>query len=244
MTSTPLPRAPRSAPAAARPSATPPGAARVGRGTALRHEHRTWAVAAVSAAAAALLLAGGVAWRSSAVVAEGLHSLAHVAAFLLAGAAYRIARRLEAAGRPRAARLAPDAAGALNGAVLLLLAAELAWVSTQRLLRPQPVDFAPSIALAGFGLLVSLVSAALLSHSHAHEHGHAADVNFRGVHTHVLSDVAVAGLAILGLLLVQGAGLAWADAASGLAGAALVAVFGARLAATGLAAIRSDRTGS
>ncbi len=212
----------------------------MGHGTARRHERRTWAVAAVSVGAATLLLAGGVVWRSSAVSAEGLHALAHVAAFLLAGAAYRIARRLEVHGRIRAARLAPDAAGALNGALLLLLAAELAWVSVQRLERPQTVDFAPSLALAGFGLLVSLVSAALLRHSHVHEHGHAADVNFRGVYAHVLSDVVVAVLAIAGLLLVRGAGLAWADAAAGLAGAVLVAVFGARLVAAAAGALRTE----
>ena len=36
------------------------------------------------------------------------------------------------------------------------------------------------------------------------------------------------------------AGLAWADAAAGLAGAALVAVFGARLLAAGAGALRTE----
>lgn len=213
---------------------------RVGPRTALRHEQRTWAVAAISFLAAALLSGGGWLLRSASLAGEGLHALAHVAAFAVAGLAYAVARRLAAAGRERSARLAPDIAGACNGALLLALAWELALLSAGRLLRPTIVDLPPALGLAVFGLAVNLLSAAVLRHAHGQEHGHAADVNFRGVYVHVLSDTLVAVLTIVGLLVVRFTPWTWADGAAGLTGAALVALFGLRLLVVGARAVSSD----
>lgn len=202
---------------------------RVGAGTALHHERRTWAVAAVSAAATGVLLVGGVWAGSAAVLGEALHLLAHVGAFLLAGAGYVVGRRLAGSGQPRLARLAPDMAGAINGVILLALAAELGFASLARLRAPQAPDVLPALALAAFGLGANLLFALMLRHSSAHEHGHDADVNFRAVYLHVLSDAAVALLAMVGLGLAGGLGWLWGDAAAGLLGAATVLVFGVRL---------------
>ena len=202
---------------------------RVGAGTALHHERRTWAVAAVSGAATAVLFAGGVLAGSTAVLGEALHLLAHVGAFVLAGAGYVAGRRLAAAGQARLARLVPDIAGSINGVILLALAIELALAGASRLSHPQAPDFPPALALAAFGLGANVIFALMLRHSSAHEHGHEADVNFRAVQLHVLSDAAVALLAILGLGAAWSLGWLWADAAAGVLGAAAVLLFGVRL---------------
>lgn len=204
---------------------------RVGADTARHHERRTWAVAAVSGAACAVLLVGGVLAASTAVLGEALHLLAHVGAFLLAGAGYVTGRRLAARGHARLARLAPDVAGSVNGVILLALAVELAFAGFARLQTPSPPDFPAALALAAFGLAANVVFALMLRHSSTHEHGHAADVNFRAVQLHVVSDAAVALLAILGLGLARTLGWLWADPAAGLLGACAVLVFGVRLLA-------------
>src|SRR5881227_1422326 len=58
-----------------------------------RNERRTWIVAAVCAVTLAAQLAGGLAFRSVALTASGLHTAAHVAAMLVAAGAYAMARR-------------------------------------------------------------------------------------------------------------------------------------------------------
>src|SRR3954467_15533602 len=58
-----------------------------------RNERRTWIVTAICAATLILLLVGGAATRSLALIANGLHMAAHVAALLVASAAYALARR-------------------------------------------------------------------------------------------------------------------------------------------------------
>src|SRR4029078_1946793 len=58
-----------------------------------RNERRTWIVTAICAATLAALLAGGAPTHPMALTANGLHMAAHVAALLVASAAYALARR-------------------------------------------------------------------------------------------------------------------------------------------------------
>src|SRR5512143_3535725 len=58
-----------------------------------RNERRTWIVTGICAVTLAAQVAGGVLFRSMALTAAGLHMAAHVAALLVAAAAYALARR-------------------------------------------------------------------------------------------------------------------------------------------------------
>src|SRR4051794_11142175 len=58
-----------------------------------RNERRTWIVTAICTATLAAQVAGGMAFRSMALTAAGLHMAAHVAALLAAAGAYALARR-------------------------------------------------------------------------------------------------------------------------------------------------------
>ena len=212
-----------------------PGPTRAG------HERRTWAVAALFAAAVAVQLAAAGAAHSTALVAEALHMGAHVSAFALAGLAYAAARRLEAAGRTRAAAVAPDLAALLNGVLLLALGADLAASSAGALGRPHAVDFGLALGAAGAGLVVNLVAAGLLHHDHAHEHGHGRDVNFTAVRLHVLGDAAAALMAIVGLGAGRLFGWSWTDGAAGVVGAGLVVALGLQVCLQSARYLRRDR---
>jgi cation diffusion facilitator family transporter len=133
----------------------------------------------------------GTLTRSMALVADGWHMATHVGALALTAAAYWFARTH--ATRDRFS-FGPGKIYALAGftnAVLLLFAA--LWLvveSVERLVNPEPIDFAQAIPVAVVGLVVNLVSAALLhgghehAHGHAHEHAHGHEHEHGHAHAH------------------------------------------------------------
>ena len=203
-----------------------------------------------------LEIGGGLASGSLGLLAEGVHMAAHVGVLAAAALAYAYARRRDADERftfgvGRIGDLVAFASGTLLALVALLIVVE----SVQRLAHPAPASFAEALPIAILGLIISLISAALLGHhptgamhaggSHAHSgHAHAGhvhapgeaaagrsngaanqDLNIRAAYLHLLSDAAVSILAILGLLLGRYLGWLWADPVAGLCGAAVVAQF-------------------
>ena len=186
------------------------------------NERRTWIVAAVCAVTLCAQLAGGLVFHSMALTASGLHMAAHLAAMLVAAAAYGLARRH--AGSARFAfgtgKLG-DLAGFANAIVLGITAVLIAVESVQRLIAPEPVAYASALPLAAAGLVVTLVCVWLLKPRRHAAH----DLNIAAAHLHLTADALVGGLAIAGLLAGQRLGWAWADPLAGLAGAFLVAQF-------------------
>jgi cation diffusion facilitator family transporter len=108
-----------------------------------------------------------------ALVADGWHMATHVGALALTATAYWYARTH--ATRDRFS-FGPGKIYALAGftnAVLLVFAA--LWLvieSVERIVHPEPIDFSQAIPVAVVGLVVNLVSAALLHGDHGHDHGH------------------------------------------------------------------------
>jgi cation diffusion facilitator family transporter len=127
--------------------------------------------------------------RSMALVADGWHMATHVGALALTAAAYWYARTH--ATRDRFS-FGPGKIYALAGftnAVLLVFAA--LWLvieSLERILHPEPIDFAQAIPVAVLGLVVNLASAALLhgdhDHGHGEAHGHGHDHHGHDHHGH------------------------------------------------------------
>ena len=187
-----------------------------------RNERRTWIVAAICALTLAAQLAGGLAFRSMALTASGLHMAAHVAAMSVAAGAYALARRYAA--DPRFAfgtgKLG-DLAGFANAVVLAITAVLIAAESIRRLLAPQSVAYDAALPLAVAGLAVTAVCVLLLRPRGGHGH----DLNIAAAHLHLTADLAVGVLAIGGLLAGRQLGWRWADPLAGLLGAGLVAQF-------------------
>lgn len=192
-----------------------------------RNERRTWIVTVICAATLAVLVAGGLATRSMALMASGLHMAAHVAALLVAVAAYALARRH--AGNPAfsfGTGKVGYLAGFANAVVLGVTAVLMAVESVHRLLNPEAVHYEDALPIAAGGLAVTLVCMWLLKPTRvaADRYDPQGDLNLSAAHLHLTADAAVSVLA-LGAIFAGQAGMAFADPLAGLLAAGLVAQF-------------------
>lgn len=152
------------------------------------NERRVKAVVVITAVTMLVEVVAGLAFNSMALLADGLHMATHAGALGIAAYAYRLARHR--ATDPRFA-FGTGKVGALAGfASAILLAVVALWTageSIRRLYAPVDVALADALVVAVLGLLVNLVSAALLGmghgtgpadhahgpdHAHAHDHAH------------------------------------------------------------------------
>lgn len=180
-------------------------------------------------------IVAGLIFNSMALLADGFHMATHAGALTVAAIAYLLARRY--AGERRftfGTGKIGDLAGFASALILGLVALGIAIESVLRFLNPQPVAFSEATAIAVLGLLVNLLSAALLGpdhHHHHHDHddhdhgGHGRDNNLRSAYVHVLADALTSVLAIAALLGGRFLGLTWLDPAMGLVGATVIAVW-------------------
>lgn len=160
----------------------------LGQGHVTVGERRTLWVALVTAMFMVVEIVAGLTYGSMALLADGLHMGSHAVALGIAVAAYVYARRRAGDERFSFGTGKVNALGGFTGALLLaLFAAFMAWESVLRFLRPVPIVFDQAIAVAALGLLVNLVSVAILGvhshgsgddhggqdhHHHADDHGH------------------------------------------------------------------------
>lgn len=212
-----------------------------------RNERRTRWVVLLSAIMMVAEIAVGTITGSMALVADGWHMATHTLALGVAAIAYWLARRW--AGDPRfsfgTGKLG-SLAGFASALALAAVAIGIAWESTVRLLEPRAVDYREAMLVAAIGLLVNIVSAALLhegGHAHGHgghagedphhhdhgHHGHHQDHNLRSAYLHVLADALTSVLALVALAAGMWAGWRWLDPAVGLLGAAVIIVWAAGL---------------
>lgn len=136
-------------------------------------ETRTRWVIALTAIMMVAEIAGGLAFGSMALLADGWHMGTHVAALGITLFAYAYARKHArdphySFGTGKVGVLGGFASAVVLGVVALLMAVE----SFDRLLNPVGIRFNEAIAVAVIGLVVNLVSALLLKDHHHHHHGH------------------------------------------------------------------------
>ena len=212
------------------------------------NERRTWGVIALCAAMMAAEIAGGLAFGSIALVADGLHMSTHAGALLLAALAYSYARRHAADSRfSFGTGKFGDLAGFTSAIVLALVAVLIGYEALLRLFVPVPIRFGEAIPIATLGLAVNVASAWLLARGQHHGHGHGhhehsrdhdhdrhghdhhaaarRDNNMRAAVVHVAADAAVSLMVIVGLLLARSFGWLWIDPVAGLVGAAVIAAW-------------------
>lgn len=207
--------------------------------TAARNERRTRWVVLLSAVMMVAEITVGTLTGSMALIADGWHMATHTLALGVAALAYWLARRWAA--DPRfsfgTGKLG-SLAGFASALALAAVAVGIAWESITRFLEPQDVDYREAMLVAAIGLLVNLVSAALLHddghHRHDHGHDHPArdhhhhapqDHNLRSAYLHVLADALTSVLAIAALAAGMWLGWRWLDPAVGLVGAAVIIVW-------------------
>lgn len=197
---------------------------------AARNERRTWLAALLVAVASAVQVVAGLVFGSVALVANGVHSGAHVAALAVAGAAYRVAHAN--AHNPRLAHGAGrigDLAAFANAVLLALAAFGLAVESVARLASPELPDYPAALYAAAGGLVLNLACMALLSPGASDRRDPSGDINISAAHLHVAADAAVAALTLAGLFAAWRLGWARADPFAALIGAGLIAHFAASI---------------
>jgi len=192
-------------------------------------------------------IAGGWAFNSMALLADGWHMSSHALALGLSVAAYAAARGLAHDKRFAFGTWKIEVLAGYTSAILLLMVAVLMlYQSVERLITPSPIHYDEAIFIGMIGLLVNLACAWLLwgahGHDHGHDHGHhhgddhghdgnAApgghhhDLNLRAAFVHVVADAATSVLAIVALFGGKLWGAAWLDPVMGIVGAALVAAW-------------------
>ena len=190
-----------------------------------RNARRTLWVVALTAVMMVGEIAAGLITGSMALLADGFHMATHAGALAVAAGAYWYAKRHVA--NPRftfGTGKVGDLAGFASALVLALFAVAIAAESAKRLIDPVSVDFGDAIVVAVLGLIVNLVSAAMLSHGRGHEHGHAHghrqaghhhhhhhDHNLRAAYAHVLADALTSVGAIAALVAGRFLGWLWLD---------------------------------
>jgi cation diffusion facilitator family transporter len=193
-----------------------------------RNERRTWIVTAICVATLVALVAGGLATRSMALMASGLHMAAHVVALVVAAAAYALARRH--AGNPAfsfGTGKVGYLAGFANAVVLAVTAVLIGVESVNRLIRPGEVHYDSALPIAAAGLVVTLVCMWLLKPTTAasDRYDPQGDLNLSAAHLHLTADAAVSVLALAAIAAGEFLGLGFADPLAGLLAAILVAQF-------------------
>jgi cation diffusion facilitator family transporter len=153
---------------------------------------------------------------------------AHVAALLVAAAAYALARRHAANpafsfGTGKLGYLA----GFANGVVLAVTAVLIGVESLIRLLNPETVNYGDALPIAAGGLVVNLVCIWLLkpTGAAAARNDPQGDLNLSAAHLHLTADAAVSVLALVAVLAGRQLGWSFADPLAGLLAAGLVAQF-------------------
>ncbi len=199
--------------------------------------------------------------NSMALLADGFHMSSHAVAIGLSAFAYAAARRHAADPRYAFGTWKLEVLGGFASAVFLLVVVALMVAgSVERLLSPQPIQYAEAMAVAALGLLVNLICAFILGgaqqghHAHAHAHGHAhgdgrhrhdhedddhgharatprKDLNLQAAYVHVITDAATSVLALVALAGGWWYGWSWLDPLMGIAGGLLVALWARRLIA-------------
>jgi cation diffusion facilitator family transporter len=194
-----------------------------------RNERRTRLVVGLTLVMMVGEIVAGTMFGSMALLADGWHMGTHAGALTISALAYRYARR-----HARSERYAfgtgkvGDLAGFTSAVVLAGVAVLIGWQSAQRLVSPVAIRFDEAIAVAVLGLIVNLVSAALLGgehagHAHADVHSHAhADHNLRSARLHVLADALTSVFAIAALCAGRFLHWNWMDPLIGVVGALVI----------------------
>ena len=194
-----------------------------------RNERRTRWVVLLSAVMMVAEIAVGTISGSMALIADGWHMATHTLALGMSAVAYWLARRWSqdprySFGTGKLGSLAGFASALGLAAVAVGIAIE----SATRFFEPRSVAYGEAMLVAVIGLVVNLVSAALLGHGHdehGHEHGHEHhhhDHNLRSAYFHVLADALTSVLAIAALAAGMFLGWSFLDPAVGMVGAVII----------------------
>jgi cobalt-zinc-cadmium efflux system protein len=168
-------------------------------------------------------VAGGVAAKSLALLADAGHMLTDVAAIGLALFASRLARRPATREKTYGYLRLEILAALVNGTALFVISGGIVWEAVRRL--GQPPDVRPGIlfGVAVAGLIANVVAMRILHDGHDHS------LNVRGAYLHILSDILGSMGAIVAAVVIFATGWNAVDAVVSIVIALLILISAWRL---------------
>lgn len=191
-------------------------------------ESRTRIVMWLTGSMMIIEIAAGSIFHSMALLADGWHMSTHLAAFLIAVIAYRVAEKNRTNPRFSFGTGKISVLGGYTSSILLeVVAAMMIYESLLRFLNPVPIDFREALVIAIIGLTVNLVSALILKdggvgHGHTHDHSHNHDKNLKAAYLHVIADAFTSVTAIIALIIGLFFGIVWIDSLMGILGSMVI----------------------
>ena len=160
-------------------------------------------------------------WRtgSLALLADAGHNLSDVGGLLLTWAGMAASRLRPDNRHTYGWRRGSILASFVNAIILLVAMGSLAWEAVHRLQSPTPVAAGTVMGVAGIGVVINSITAALFMAGSKH------DLNIRGAFLHMAADALVSAGVVLAGALYLWQGWVWIDPAVSL-GIALVIVYG------------------
>ena len=159
---------------------------------------------ALNAAFVVAEVAGGVFAHSVALLSDAGHNLSDVLALAIAWLAAALARRAPTARFTYGLRGSSILAALFNATLLLVAVGGLSWEALRRFGDPQPVAGGIVMAIAGVGVVVNGVTAALFASGRG-------DLNLRGAYLHMAADAIVSVGVMAAGLAVMLTGWLWLD---------------------------------
>lgn len=160
---------------------------------------------ALNAAFVLVEAAMGFASHSLALLADAGHNLSDVLGLLLAWGAAEMARRRPTTRRTYGMRRSTILAALANALLLLVAVGAIGLEAIQRMMSPHPVAGGIVAAVAGIGVIVNGITAALFFS------GRRDDLNVRGAFLHMAADAAVSAAVLVAGLAMMVTGIAWLD---------------------------------
>jgi cation diffusion facilitator family transporter len=210
-------------------------------------ERRTLTVVAITLTMMAVEICVGWLSNSMALLADGWHMGTHAFALGLSWLAYRLARKHAGDRRYAFGTWKIEILGAYSSAIVLgLVGVLMIGTSLERLLHPKDIRYGQALIVAGIGLIVNIVCAAILDYRegrpvHVHgtgkgrDHDHrgepveasglsraSSDWNLKSAYLHVAADALTSVLAIAALLGAKYFRWIGLDPAIGIVGAGLI----------------------
>lgn len=165
-----------------------------------------------------LELGYGFAAQSLALIADAGHNASDVISLLLAWVAMVMARKMPTAKRTYGFRKVTILASLISAILLLVALGGIMWEAIGRFFTPRPVAGMTVIVVAGIGVIINGLTAALFAS------GRKSDLNIRGAFLHMLADAGISlGVVIAGLFMTR-TGWFWLDPALSIVIALIVLV--------------------
>lgn len=148
---------------------------------------------------------GGWLTHSLALVSDGIHMFTHAFALGLSWAAIVLAARPANAAKTFGYYRVEVIAAFVNGITILISAAWIVMEGIARLITPEPVAIGATLAIAVAGLVVNLITGAILMR------GDQGNLNIRSAFLHMLTDTLSSVAIIIGLVVIHFTTWQWID---------------------------------